>query len=69
VEIKSPLPGKVFKIVADVGDHVETGETILILESMKMETRINSNVSGTIAELMVSEGDQVSDGDILVLVS
>ncbi len=69
VEIKSPLPGKVFKIVSDIGDHVESGDTILILESMKMETRISSTSSGTVSELLVSEGDQVSTGDVLVLVS
>ena len=69
VEIKSPLPGKVFKIVSDIGDHVEAGDTILILESMKMETRINSTVSGTVSELLVEEGDQVGTGDVLVLVS
>jgi len=68
-EIKAPLPGKVFKIISDIGDHVETGETILILESMKMETRINSTVSGTVSELLVSEGDQVSTNDVMVLVS
>jgi len=68
-EIKAPLPGKVFKIVTDIGDHVETGDTILILESMKMETRINSTVSGTVSELLVSEGDQVQTNDVLVLVS
>jgi pyruvate carboxylase subunit B len=68
-EIKSPLPGKVFKIISDLGEHVESGDTILILESMKMETRINSTVSGTISELLVSEGDQVSTNDVLVLVS
>ncbi|HOP30158.1 MAG TPA: biotin attachment protein [Spirochaetota bacterium] len=68
-EIKAPLPGKVFKIISDIGDHVETGDTILILESMKMETRINSTVSGTVSELLVSEGDQVQTNDVLVLVS
>lgn len=68
-EIKSPLPGKVFKIIADLGEHVESGDTILILESMKMETRINSTVSGTVSELLIAEGDQVSTGDVLVLVS
>jgi len=59
----------VFKIVADIGDHVEAGETILILESMKMETRINSTVSGTVSELLVAEGDQVATDDVLVMVS
>jgi len=69
IEIRSPLPGKVFKIVSDIGDHVEAGDTILILESMKMETRINSTVSGTVAELLVEEGDQVGTEDVLVIVS
>jgi len=69
VEIKSPLPGKVFKIIADIGDHVESGETILILESMKMETRINSTVTGTVSELLFSEGDQVLTNDVIVIVN
>lgn len=69
IEIKSPLPGKVFKIVADIGDHIEIGETILILESMKMETRINSTASGTVSELLVSEGDQVATDDVLAMVN
>ncbi|HQO40539.1 MAG TPA: biotin/lipoyl-binding protein [Spirochaetota bacterium] len=69
IEIKSPLPGKVFKIVADIGDHVEPGETIMILESMKMEARINSTVSGTVSELLVAEGDQVATDDVLAMVN
>lgn len=68
-EIKSPMPGKVFKIVAEVGDHVNSGETILILEAMKMETTVNSTISGTVSEILVSVGDQVNGEQVLALVS
>ena len=68
-EITSPMPGKVFKIVADVGDHVNVGDTIIILEAMKMEAAVNATVSGTVSELLVGVGDQVSEGDVLALVS
>jgi pyruvate carboxylase subunit B len=68
-EIKSPMPAKVFKIVVQVGDHVNSGETIVILEAMKMETQVNSTVSGTVSELMVAVGDQVDGEQVLALVS
>lgn len=68
-EIKAPLPGKVFKIVADVGDHVNAGDTILILEAMKMEATVNSTVSGTVSEILVGVGDQVNGEQVLAKVS
>lgn len=68
-EIKSPMPAKVFKIVAQVGDHVNSGDTILILEAMKMETQVNSTVSGTVSELLVGVGDQVDTEEVLAMVS
>ncbi len=68
-EIKSPMPGKVFKIIADVGEHVNSGETILILEAMKMETTVISTVSGTVSEILVGVGDQVNGEQVLALIS
>jgi pyruvate carboxylase subunit B len=68
-EIKAPMPGKVFKIVAEVGDHVNSGDPIIILEAMKMEAAVNSTISGTISEISVSVGDQVNGEQVLALVS
>ncbi len=65
VPVESPMPGKVFKIVANEGSHVESGDTILILEAMKMETEVKAKTSGTITSIMVSVGDQVQGGDVL----
>ena len=63
------MPAKVFKIVANIGDHVNSGDPILILEAMKMEAAVNSTVSGTVSELLVSVGDQVNGEQVLALVS
>ena len=68
-EIKSPMPAKVFKIVAQVGDHVNAGDTILIVEAMKMEAQVNSTVSGTVSEILVAVGDQVEGEQVLAMVS
>jgi len=68
-EIKAPMPGKVFKIVAEVGDHVNAGDPIIILEAMKMEAAVNSTVSGTVSEINVKVGDQVSGDQVLAMVS
>lgn len=68
-EIKAPLPGKVFKIIMDVGTHVNAGDTILILEAMKMEATVNATVSGTVSEILVGVGDQVNGEQVLAKVS
>ncbi|MBN1759501.1 MAG: hypothetical protein JW863_14325 [Chitinispirillaceae bacterium] len=68
-EIKSPMPAKVFKIVTNVGDHVNAGDAILILEAMKMEAAVNATVSGTVSEILVAVGDQVNGEQVLAMVS
>jgi biotin carboxyl carrier protein len=55
-------------IKVKVGDTVSVGQELLVLEAMKMENSINSNVSGEIREIRVQAGDQVSTGDVLVVV-
>jgi biotin carboxyl carrier protein len=57
--IKSPMPGLVLKILKNVGDNIIKGETVMILEAMKMENEIKSNIEGTIKEIYVSEGKPV----------
>ncbi|WP_053366099.1 biotin/lipoyl-binding carrier protein [Bacillus sp. FJAT-27245] len=64
-EIVSSMAGTVFNILASAGDEVAEGQTILILESMKMEIPVESTGSGKIAELRVAVGDFVNEGDVL----
>ena len=62
------MPGQVVKIVAASGTHVDKGDTVLILEAMKMEMKVLSTVSGAVAELKVSQGDQVEEGQVLATI-
>jgi biotin carboxyl carrier protein len=57
--VKSPMPGLVLKILKNVGDKITKGDTVMILEAMKMENEIKSNIDGTIAEIFVIEGKPV----------
>ncbi len=66
-EIKAPMPGLVFDIVAEVGQEVKIGDTILILEAMKMENNIKSPTDGIIKEIKCIKGNSVEKNDILVL--
>lgn len=63
--VKSPLAGAIWKISKSVGDQVKEGETVLILEAMKMENEIKSPKSGSLASIDVKEGDSVGQGDQL----
>ncbi len=67
-KIESPLPGLVLRIYKEVGEKIAAGESILVMESMKMETPINSPVSGIIEGLMVKQGDQIESGQVLATV-
>ncbi len=65
-QIQSPMTGNVIEISVSVGDTVETGDMLIVIESMKMENEIFSEVSGTITEIHVSEDDNVSEEDVLM---
>ncbi len=64
--IISPMPGKIFKVLKNIGDKVSKGETVLILEAMKMEHSLKASLDGTIKTLKGSVGDQVSADQLLV---
>lgn len=68
-EVRSEMVGNVWKIVAKVGDEVEDGDTIVILESMKMEIPIETEFDGVVSKILVAEGDQVEDGTLIALVT
>lgn len=63
--IKCPMAGSVWKIVATVGQEVDYGDTILILESMKMEIPVEADAAGKIVKFLVAEGDVVDEGVVL----
>ncbi|HVL58440.1 MAG TPA: biotin/lipoyl-binding carrier protein [Burkholderiaceae bacterium] len=68
IEAKSEVTGSVWKIVAQVGQRLGPGDTVMILESMKMEIPVIVEDGGTIAELRVSEGAPVSEGQVVAIV-
>lgn len=60
--LKAPLAGNIFKILVNVGDNVEKGDVVLILEAMKMETEVRAASSGTVTALHIQQGDSVQSG-------
>lgn len=64
--IKSPMAGTVWKIVATVGQDVDYGDTVAILESMKMEIPVEADSAGKVVRFLVTEGDVVDDGVVLM---
>ena len=66
--VKSPLPGVILDIKVNVGDTVKKGQTIIILEAMKMENNINADKDGKITAINVSKGDSVLEGNDLVII-
>lgn len=66
--VKSPLPGVIVDIKVKEGDTVKKGQTILILEAMKMENNINADKDGVITAIKVSKGDSVMEGTDLILI-
>ena len=66
--VKSPLPGVILDIKVNVGDEVKKGQTLIILEAMKMENSINADKDGKIAAINVSKGESVLEGTDLVII-
>lgn len=65
-QVLANMAGNVWKIVVNIGDEVEEGQDVVILESMKMEIPIMSETSGIVKELKVNEGDFVNEGDVIL---
>ncbi len=68
-QIEAQITGNVWKIEKSVGDAVDEGETLIILESMKMEIPVEAPCAGTIAEIRVAEGDSVEEGAVLAMLA
>ena len=67
-EIRAEMVANVWKVVAAQGDHVDDGDTLVILESMKMEIPVLAESAGTITTMHVAEGDVVQEGDLIATI-
>lgn len=65
-ELKTQMPGKIVKIMVKEGDKVEKGQTLIILEAMKMENEIKCGVDGTVKTIHVNEGDALEQGVLMM---
>ncbi|HJS97396.1 MAG TPA: biotin/lipoyl-binding carrier protein, partial [Solirubrobacteraceae bacterium] len=65
--VEAHITGIVWRIEVEVGDSVEEGDTVVILESMKMEMPVEAEDPGVVKEILVEEGQSVSEGDALVV--
>jgi acetyl-CoA carboxylase biotin carboxyl carrier protein len=66
-EIEAHITGTVWKIECAIGDQIEEGDTVAILESMKMEMPVEAEDAGKVTEIRCEEGQAVSEGDVLVV--
>jgi biotin carboxyl carrier protein len=67
-EVRAEMVANVWKVVAAEGDQVDDGDTLVILESMKMEIPVGAEGPGTITRMHVAEGDVVQEGDLIAVI-
>ena len=68
-EIRAPMPGIVVSVPVKVGDKVSAGQSVAVLEAMKMENAVASQRAGTVAEVRAKKGEEVAQGAVLVVLS
>jgi acetyl-CoA carboxylase biotin carboxyl carrier protein len=66
-DVEAHITGTVWKVEVAVGDEVREGDTVVILESMKMEMPVEAEEAGTVSEIRCEEGQSVQEGDVLVV--
>ena len=66
--VRSPMPGKIVKVMVGEGDEVREGDVLLVLEAMKMEHALRSTATGRVESVRAAVGDQVADGAVLAVV-
>lgn len=66
IRLKAPMPGKILDVMVKTGDSVKAGDTLLILEAMKMQNAILASTKGIIKKVLVKEGDTTSKSDLLI---
>lgn len=67
-KVEAPMPGTVIDVKVNVGDKVENGTTIIVLEAMKMENDIVSPIAGTVASINVKKGDTLDSGALIAVI-
>ena len=67
-EIQAEMVANVWKVVVKQGDTVQVGDTVVILESMKMEIPVLAEDAGTVAQIKVAEGDVIQEGDLIAVI-
>ena len=68
-QVSVPMQGTIVKVLVEVGQQVEAGQSVVVLEAMKMENQIEADKSGTVSAVNVSPGDTVGSGDVVVVIS
>jgi acetyl-CoA carboxylase biotin carboxyl carrier protein len=68
-EVEAHITGTIWKIEVAVGDEVDEGDTVVIIESMKMEMPVEAEDAGTVKEILCEEGQAVNEGDALVVLA
>ena len=67
--VTAPMPGKILSLKVNVGDTVNSGDLVLLLEAMKMENEVFASASGKVTEIRVKGGDSVNTGDVLMVIA
>ncbi|MER7504026.1 biotin/lipoyl-binding carrier protein [Nonomuraea pusilla] len=67
-EVRAEMVANVWKIVVSEGDQVSEGDTLVILESMKMEIPVLAEDDGVVAQIKVAEGDVIQEGDVIAVI-
>ena len=67
--VKAPLAGNIFRVMVSPGQQVAEGDTLLVLEAMKMETQVSAPSAGTVSSVNIKEGDVVAVGDVLLSIA
>jgi len=67
IDVKSEITGTVWKVITKPGDRVESGDTLVIVESMKMEIPVITEDGGTVQEIRVKEKDPVAEGQVVAV--
>ena len=66
VKVKAPLPGIILQVIVKAGDYVKRGDTLLVYEAMKMENKLTAEKEGTVKSVLVSPGDSILQGSVLL---
>lgn len=67
--VTAPMPGKILSLKVNVGDSVNEGDLVLLLEAMKMENEVFASASGKVVQISVKSGDSVNTGDVLMVIA